>query len=140
MAALIRKIHEAKQRRESFVGLWGTGSPRRGFIFIDDLAGACIFLMHRYEGREPINIGGQWDLSIRETALLVKEVLGYEGQLRFDASKPDGIPVKSLDSGALREMGWRPRCSSLEEAVSMTYRWFLENIKEGITDACSTRI
>ena len=144
MAALIRKIHEGKKRRAEFVDLWGTGTPRRGFIFIDDVASACIFLMKNYESKDPINVGGQWDLSVRETALLVKEVIQYEGQLRFDSSKPDGIPVKSLDSSRLLQMGWRPGCTSFREAIAITYDWFLEmdgkNKKERATNACSTRI
>lgn len=126
VAALIHKMHEAKTSRRPAVDIWGTGAPRREFLFADDLANACLFVMQNYNGAEPINVGGGEDLSIKELATLVKEVVGYDGELRFDLDKPDGMPLKSLDSGLLREMGWRP-ATSFREALAMTYHWFLEN-------------
>ncbi len=124
IAALILKMHEAKKLGRKSVEIWGTGSPRREFIYADDLADACIFIMSRYDSPEPINAGGGSDLSIRELATQVKEVVGYSGEFSFDASKPDGMPIKLLDSHKLREMGWRPKSNFLT-ALSVTYDWFL---------------
>jgi GDP-L-fucose synthase len=129
VGALIRRMHEAKQAGLASVEIWGTGSPRREFVFADDLADACIFLMRNYNDGLPLNVGGGDDLSIRDLALLVREVVGYEGELAFDAARPDGMPLKSLDSGRLLGMGWRPR-TSFREALRKTYRWFLENYEE----------
>ncbi|MBI3318356.1 MAG: GDP-L-fucose synthase [Candidatus Omnitrophica bacterium] len=134
VAALIRKIHEAKEAQAGSATLWGTGAPRRGFIYADDLAEACIFVMLRYDGSEPINIAGDWDLSIRELAEAIRDVVGFQGTLFFDSSKPDGCPVKVLDSSPLFGMGWRPT-GKLHEALKATYDWFLEK-----TDAPSARI
>jgi GDP-L-fucose synthase len=129
VAALIRRIHEAQASGQPMVEVWGTGAARREFIFADDLANACVFVMNSYDGAEPINIGGGEDLSIKELATMIKEVVGYSGELQFDASKPDGMPLKSLDSGPLLEMGWRP-ANSLREGLAITYKWFLENKHE----------
>lgn len=107
IAALIRKIHEAKELGLESVDIWGTGTPRREFVFIDDLADACIFVMHEYNDSRPINLGGGSDLSIRQLAELIKEVIGYAGELHFDTSKPVGMPLKVLDSSQLSEMGWK---------------------------------
>jgi GDP-L-fucose synthase len=126
VAALVRKMHDAKKAGAGSVEIWGTGTPRREFLFGDDLADACILVMLAYEGLKPINIGAGSDLSIRELAELVKEVVGYDGQLRFEASKPDGMPAKLLDLSRLVELGWRPR-TSLRSALSATYDWFLQN-------------
>lgn len=123
--ALICKMHEAKSRGANSVEIWGTGSPRREFISADDLASACIFTMHQYDGLEPINLGVGSDLSIRELAELIQEVVGYSGDLRFDSSKPDGMPAKLLDSSKLREMGWKSQ-TSIRSALAATYRWFLQ--------------
>lgn len=123
--ALIRKMHEAKMANAEFVEIWGTGSPRREFIFADDLANACIFIAEKYDEPTPINIGGGLDLSIKELAELIKDVIGYQGKLRFDASKPDGMPLKALDSSQLKSMGWQPQIS-FSEAVEATYNWFLQ--------------
>ncbi len=127
--ALIRKIHEAKTRAAAFVEIWGTGAPRREFIFADDLADACIFVMREYNEPGPINLGGGLDLSIRGLAASIKEVIGYRGELRFDTSRPDGMPLKTLDSSRLWEMGWRPR-ASFQTALSVTYDWFLQTEQE----------
>lgn len=124
IAALIRRMHEAKRRGDASVTVWGSGNPRRGFTFVDDLANACLFVMQAYDEREPINLGGVWELSIRDIAELVKEAVGYEGALQFDASRPDGMPVKVLDSSRLTAMGWQPQ-QSVRAALAATYQWFL---------------
>jgi GDP-L-fucose synthase len=123
--ALIRKLDEARRLGAPSVSLWGTGTPRREFIYADDLADACIFVMHEYDHPKPLNIGSGSDLSIRELAELIKEVIGYHGELHFDTSKPDGMPLKRLDSRRLNEMGWRPK-TSLRAALLATYTWFLQ--------------
>jgi len=125
IAALIRKMHEAKARGAEFIEIWGTGAPRREFIFADDLADACIFIMREYTGSGPINIGSGSDISIRELAETVKDVVGYQGELCFDGSKPDGMPLKSLDSSILMRMKWKPE-TPFDLALSATYDWFLE--------------
>jgi len=124
--ALLRKMHEAKTQGADQVEIWGTGAPRREFIFADDLAEACIFVMQHYDGAEPINLGGGEDVSIRELADLALKVVGYQGQLRFDTSKPDGMPLKALDSSRLREMGWVAG-TSLKDGLAATYTSFLKN-------------
>jgi len=129
VAALIRRIDDAKTARTPTVEVWGTGAARREFIFVDDLANACVFVMNHYDGAEPINIGGGEDLSIKELATIIREVIGYNGQLQFDTSKPDGMPLKSLDSGVLRQMGWEP-ANSFSEGLRITYDWFLNNRDE----------
>lgn len=122
--ALIRKMHDAKIESAESVEIWGTGTARREFILADDLADACIFIADKYDDPMPINIGGGLDLSIKELAELIKEAIGYRGQLHFDISKPDGMPLKALDSGKLRSLGWQPKTSFLA-AVEATYNWFL---------------
>jgi GDP-L-fucose synthase len=123
LPALIRKFHEARQRGEQSVTIWGTGTPRREFLHVDDLADACVFLMQRYSDGEPINVGWGEDLSIAELARLIAEVTGFEGELRFDPSKPDGTPRKLLDVARLRSLGWSPRIP-LPAGVAVTYEWF----------------
>ena len=125
VAALIRKIHEAKGKGSETVEVWGTGMPQRDFIFSDDLADACIFIMNRYNDSEPINIGRGSNLSIKDIAEIVKEVVGYKGGLFFNREKPDGMPVKILDSSILFRMGWRPK-TPLRTSLSVTYDWFLK--------------
>jgi GDP-L-fucose synthase len=127
LPALLRKVHEAKERGSREVEVWGTGSPRREFLFVDDLADACLFLMERYDSPEPINVGVGEDLSIRELAELIARVVGYEGEFVFDSSKPDGTPRKLLDVSRLRELGWEPKVS-LEEGIERTYQWYQQNI------------
>jgi len=129
VASLIRKMHEAKITHQPSVELWGTGDPRREFIFADDLADACLFTMCKYDDAEPINLGGGLELSIKELAALVKEVVGYRGELNFDATRPDGMPLKSLDSGKLFDLGWKPRMS-FRQSLAITYEWFLTNYQE----------
>jgi GDP-L-fucose synthase len=135
VAGLLRRMHDAKIHGKESVEVWGTGAPRREFIFADDLADACIFVMREYGDPQPINLGGGSDLSIRELAELIKQVVGYPGQLVFDSSKPDGMPLKILDSGELRQMGWRPR-TPFRSALSATYDWFLRT-ERGRTAACT---
>lgn len=129
--ALIRKMHDAKMARAESVEIWGTGTARREFILADDLADACLFIMEKYEEKTPINIGGGLDLSIKELAELIKDAVGYGGILRFDTSKPDGMPLKALDSSKLSSMGWQPE-TCFQGAVSLTYEWFLSNCKASI--------
>lgn len=126
--ALIRKMHEAKVSNQEFVEIWGTGSPKREFIFADDLADACIFVMQEYEEKAPINLGGgsDLDISIKDLAELVQKVVGYAGELQFDPSKPDGMPLKSLDSSVLKAMGWQPK-TSFVDALSQTYNYFINH-------------
>jgi len=126
VGALVRRMHEAKVLGLSYVTIWGTGLPRREFIYSLDLAEACVSIMDHYEGTQPINVGVGHDWSIRELAEVIKDVVDYSGELRFDTSKPDGMPAKLLDSSELQRMGWKPR-SSLREALATTYQWFLQN-------------
>ncbi|MFA5193910.1 MAG: GDP-L-fucose synthase [Verrucomicrobiia bacterium] len=123
--ALMLKMHETKKNGAGSVEVWGTGSPRREFIFADDVADACVFVMREYDDNEPINLGGGADLSIREAAEAIRRVVGYTGELRFDVSKPDGAPLKRLDSSRLLAMGWRP-VTSFESGLQATYRSLLE--------------
>lgn len=127
LPALIRKIHEAKATGSPAVEVWGTGAPRREFLYVDDLADACLFLMHRYDNGEIVNIGFGEDLSIRELALLIKEIVGYEGELKFDRSKPDGTPRKLLDVTKLHNMGWKAEIG-LAEGIQRTYDAYLSSI------------
>jgi len=122
--ALMRKCHEAKVAGAGEVVIWGTGSPRREFLYVDDLADACLFLMENYEGSEIVNVGVGQDLSIKELARLVARVVGFEGHLAFDTSKPDGTPRKLLDVSRLHAMGWRAQMP-LEEGLKRAYAWFL---------------
>ena len=125
VAALIRKMHEAKLRHADTVAVWGSGSPRRGFIYVSDLADACLFVMRAYDEAIPINLAGPCDLSIREAAHVIKEVVGYRGQIRFDPSQPDGMPRKVLDARPLQAMGWAPRVS-FRDAIAATYEWYAQ--------------
>ncbi len=122
--ALMRKCHEAKVAGAGEVVIWGTGSPRREFLYVDDLADACLFLMENYEGSEIVNVGVGQDLSIKELALLVAKVVGFEGELAFDPGKPDGTPRKLLEVSRLHAMGWRAQMP-LEEGLRRAYEWFL---------------
>lgn len=126
LPALIRKIHEAKKSGAPEVLVWGTGTPRREFLHADDLADACVFLLKNYDSPELINIGSGTDVTIRELAELVCEVLGYDGTLVFDPTKPDGTPRKLMDSSRLFSLGWKPRIP-LREGIAHAHAWFLEN-------------
>ncbi|MBA7645766.1 GDP-L-fucose synthase [subsurface metagenome] len=127
LPALIRKMHEAKIGNEREVVVWGTGSPRRESLHVDDLADACILLMNKYDESEMINVGSGEDLSIRELALLVRNVIGFKGEVVFDELKPDGAPRKLLDIGKIRKLGWSPKIS-LEEGIRRTYDWYKEQV------------
>jgi GDP-L-fucose synthase len=134
--ALIRRFHEAKtsdkrglKRHERGLTIWGTGTARREFLHVDDLADACLFLMDHYEGSEVINIGVGRDISIRELAELIKEIVGFKGTIHYDRSKPDGMPRKLLDVSKLQALGWQPKIS-LREGIERTYRWYVENMSD----------
>ena len=126
LPALIRKFHDAKVEGKPEVTIWGTGNPRREFLHVDDLADACVFLMEHYNEIGHINVGTGEDLSIREVADEVRQVVYPEAVLRFDTSKPDGPPRKLLDVGRLRALGWKHRIG-LREGLASTYQWFLEH-------------
>ena len=130
LPALIRKMHEAKAKNAKEVGVWGTGSPRREFLYSDDLADACVFLMERYNAAdvgEFINIGVGKEISIREAAELIAEVVGFRGQLVFDTSKPDGTPRKLLDVSRLHALGWQAR-TGFREGLAKAYTDYLQNV------------
>ncbi|MDX1902690.1 MAG: GDP-L-fucose synthase [Thermonemataceae bacterium] len=119
IAALIRKFWEAKQENKEFVEIWGTGSPKREFLNVDDLADACFYLMLNYDSPEIVNIGTGEDISIKDLALLIKKIVGFEGELHFDTSKPDGTPRKLLDVSKLHQLGWKHQIA-LEEGIRHT--------------------
>jgi len=126
--ALLRKFHEAKVHESKSVEVWGTGSPFREFLHVDDLADACVFLMKNYPGSEIINIGTGIDLTIRELAGMIKEIAGYNGEIFWDGSKPDGTPRKLLDISRIAALGWQPRIS-LREGLRSTYEWYVKQGK-----------
>ncbi|MGD8275128.1 MAG: GDP-L-fucose synthase [Thiohalocapsa sp.] len=124
MPALIRKFHEAKHRGDATLTAWGTGAPRREFLHVDDCADACLFLMEHYDGSDFVNIGVGEDISIRELVELVRRVVGFDGEVVWDTSKPDGTPRKLVDVGRINGLGWRAKMP-LEDGVRATYEWFL---------------
>ena len=126
LAALVRKAHEAKARNEKQLIVWGTGKPRREFLHVDDLAAACLLLLEKYDSPEIINIGCGEDVTICELAELVCEVVGFDGELVWDKTKPDGMPRKLLDVTRIRALGWQPTIS-LRKGIAQTYEWFLAN-------------
>jgi GDP-L-fucose synthase len=142
LPALIRKAHEAKLRGDSALVVWGTGKPMREFLYSDDMARACVFLLQSPEERfreltaagafPLVNIGAGKDLSIRELAELVCEVVGFRGQLEFDTTKPDGTPRKLMDSGKLQRLGWRAQIG-LREGIGMAYAEYLKTVGEAAT-------
>ena len=126
LPAMIRRFHEAKESGAAEIVCWGTGTPLREFLYVDDLADACVFLMNHFSGNETVNVGTGRELSIRELADLVAKVVGFTGEIRWDASKPDGTPRKLLDVSRLERLGYR--CTTeLEDGIRMAYRDFLEN-------------
>jgi len=129
LPALIRKIHEAKVNNAPYVELWGTGTPRREFLYVDDLADAVVFLIKTYEGEEHINIGTGEDVTILELAEIIKEIVGYSGKIKFDATKPDGTMRKLLDVSKLAELGWKSGVS-LKEGIELSYLAFTANSKK----------
>jgi GDP-L-fucose synthase len=126
LAALIHKAHEAKVRRDKKLTVWGTGKPRREFLHVDDLASACLLLLEKYDSPEIINVGCGEDISIRELSELICEVVGFDGELAWDTSKPDGTPRKLLDVTKLRALGWKPAIP-LRDGIARTYEWFRAN-------------
>jgi GDP-L-fucose synthase len=126
--ALLRKFHEAKLENRSSVEIWGTGTPLREFMYVDDLAGACVFLMQNYNERLFINVGTGEEVSIKDLAMLVKEVTGFAGELKFDTSKPDGTPRKLMDSSRLHDLGWKSSIT-LKEGLKKAYEFFKESNK-----------
>ncbi len=126
LAALIRKAHEAKNRNARELIVWGSGKPRREFLHVDDLASACLLLLDKYDSPQIINVGCGEDISIRELAELICDVVGFNGELAWDTTKPDGTPRKLLDVTRIRDLGWQARIS-LREGIARTYEWFLAN-------------
>ena len=126
LAALLRKTHDAKRMGAGAITVWGSGTPRREFLHVDDLADAIVFLVENYSEEQHINIGTGVDISIRDLASLVCDVVGFRGRIEFDASKPDGTQLKCSDIGRLRGLGWSPTID-LRTGLERTYRWFLEN-------------
>lgn len=125
LPALLRKMHEAKVNGNPEVVVWGTGTPRREFLHVDDLAEASLFLMQNYDGYDFLNVGVGEDVSIRDLARLIQGVVGFQGELIFDTSKPDGTPRKLMDVSKLKALGWKAKIT-LREGIEATYRWYLE--------------
>jgi GDP-L-fucose synthase len=130
LPGLIRRFHEAARTGAPSVTVWGTGTPRREFLHVDDLARACVHLLEHYDEPEPINVGVGEDLSIRELAQLVAEIVGFEGEIVFDNSKPDGTPRKLLDVSKIHALGWKAQIS-LRDGLAETYRWYQEQLTAG---------
>ena len=128
MPALIRKIHEAKMNNSNQVEVWGTGKPLREFLHVDDMADACIFLMNNYDGEEHVNIGTGEELSIKELALLIKEIVGYNGEIFFNSKMKDGTPRKVCDISKLTSLGWKHKIE-LFSGIDQVYRWYQEKCK-----------
>lgn len=127
LPALIRRFHEAKKNKAPSVTIWGSGTPMREFLHVDDMAEACVFLMQKYSGEEHVNVGYGSDISILETAKAVAKVTGYEGEILTDPTKPDGTPRKLLDCSKLFALGWKARIS-FEEGLQTTYEWYCKHI------------
>src|SRR5438309_5443325 len=126
LAALLRKAHEAKTRKDRKLIVWGTGKPRREFLHVDDLAAACLLLLQKYDSPEIINVGCGEDVSIRELAELICDVVGFDGELAWDTTKPEGTPRKLLDVSKIRALSWQPTIP-LRQGIAQTYEWFLAN-------------
>lgn len=126
LPALIRRFHEAKENNLNEVVIWGTGTPLREFLYVDDLADACVYLMNTYSGNETVNLGTGKELSIKELAELVKKVVGFKGNITFDTTKPDGTPRKLLDVSKLEKLGWKYK-TKLEDGIKLAYEDFLNN-------------
>lgn len=126
-AALLNRFHEAKIREADSVTVWGSGTPLREFMYVDDLANACIFLAKSYNSIEPINVGSGLEISIKNFAFLIKQTVGYKGKVIFDKSKPDGLKRKLLDSSKIKKLGWSPKYN-LKKSLKLYYKWYLDNI------------
>ena len=129
LPALLRRCHEAKERGDQHLTVWGTGTPRREFLHVDDLADAVVFALENYDSDQFINVGCGEDITIRELAELVRSAVGYNGHLIFDSTKPDGTPRKLLDVSRISALGWRPRIT-LKMGIERTYAWYRENVAE----------
>jgi GDP-L-fucose synthase len=129
LAALLRKVHAAKRERHGHVEVWGTGTPRREFLHVDDLADATVFALEHYAGEQHLNVGTGQDLSIRDLAHLVAEVVGWDGELVFDPSMPDGMPRKLLDVSRLTALGWTAHID-LRAGIEGTYRWYVDHAEQ----------
>jgi GDP-L-fucose synthase len=129
LPALMRKCHEAKEKHASAIEVWGSGTPRREFLHVDDLAAACVYLMQHYSEEMPINVGWGEDISIAELAQLIADTVGFRGALKFDPSKPDGTPRKLLDTSRLTALGWRPEIR-LKAGLASTYEWYCSHLQE----------
>ncbi len=127
LPALIRKVHEAKEAKSSSIVVWGSGKPMREFLFADDLADACVYLMKNYDGKEFVNIGTGEDISIKDLTNLIKEVVGYKGVIEYDASKPDGTPRKLMDVTHLHSLGWKHK-NDLRIGIEKLYNWYKEQL------------
>ncbi|MDF1617768.1 GDP-L-fucose synthase [Petrocella sp. FN5] len=127
VAALIRKFHESKKGNKPYVEIWGTGNARRELLFNEDLADACVYLFENFTGNEFLNIGTGEDVSIKELAYLIKDIIGFRGEVRFDSSKPDGMPQKLLNVEKIHKFGWKHK-TSLEYGIRRTYEWFLKGL------------
>lgn len=127
LPALIRRFHEAKENQAPAVTLWGTGSPKREFLYVDDLADAALFLMNQYNDSEIINVGTGEDVSIKELAEIVKAIVGYKGEINWDTTKPDGTPRKLLDVSKLNNLGWK-HSIDLKNGIQTTYEWYFKNL------------
>lgn len=125
LPALLRKFHEAKLERKERVEVWGTGRPLREFLYVEDMADACVFLMENYNGQEHVNIGSGQEVSIKDLAMLIKEIVGFDGKLEFDISKPDGTPRKLLDVSKIENLGWS-HTVGLKEGIEKTYEWYCQ--------------
>jgi GDP-L-fucose synthase len=129
LPALIRKFHDAKENNLSFVEMWGTGTPMREFLHADDLGDACVYLMNTYDGEQFVNIGSGKDLTIKDLALLIKDIVGYKGDIKHDLSKPDGTPRKLMDVSYLHSLGWKHKIE-LPEGIKQVYEYFKN--KQGV--------
>jgi GDP-L-fucose synthase len=129
LPALIRRFHDAKLRNDPSVTVWGSGTPRREFLHVDDMADAVVFLLKHYDEEPIVNVGWGKDVTIRELAEMVVSAVGYQGRLEFDKSKPDGTPRKLLDTERLTKLGWQPKIS-LKDGIAQTYRWFTEHVTD----------
>lgn len=126
LPAMIRRFHEAKESGAQEVAMWGTGSPRREFLHVDDLAKACLFMLDEYDGEIPLNVGCGDDVTIKELAETIAKIVGFNGRISWDPSKPDGTPRKLLDISRLKTLGWSPKIS-LESGIRTTYKWYQDN-------------
>jgi GDP-L-fucose synthase len=131
LPALIHKFHTAKANRDDEVIIWGSGRPLREFLHVDDCAEACVFLMNNYDGDQHLNIGVGKDLSIMQLAERIARIVGFQGRLLFDTSKPDGVPRKLVDTSLINALGWRAR-TNLDEGIRSTYQWFLKNVADNV--------